>query len=162
MGAINPCINFTAPHRRAWPREIRDRWGQGKKKHQLNGSGREEGDGEVCVVNRRQQNEEERSGFISRHNPDNQKKRRGGTAKGKRVEGTEGWQCWCRGETGGKRGLVAGPGPGWCGANRPPGTLHCRTIWGAVKGRGAAGAPGWQATAAPASAVPLEPRGPGD
>lgn len=46
------------------------------------------------------------------------------------------------GETGGERGLVAGPRTGWCGANRPPGTRHCRTIWGAVKGRGAAGAPG--------------------
>lgn len=44
----------------------------------------------MCVVNRRQQNEEERFGLISRHNTDNQKKRRGGTAKGERVEGTKG------------------------------------------------------------------------
>lgn len=54
-----------------------------------------------------------------------------------------------------------GPGgrawSGWCGANRPLENQHCNTIWGAVKGRGAVGAQGWQACTAPASAVPWEP-----
>lgn len=79
------------------------------------------------------------SGFTSSHDPDNQKIGRRGTTKGVRVEGTKG-DGW--GETGGERGLVAGHRPGWRGANRPPGTRRCRTIWRAVKERGAAGAPG--------------------
>lgn len=43
----------------------------------------------MCVVNRRQQNGEERSGFKSRRNPDNQKRRREGMQQRERVGGTK-------------------------------------------------------------------------
>lgn len=44
----------------------------------------------MCVVNRRQRNEEERSGFTSRHDPDNQKKRREGYHKDREGRGDGG------------------------------------------------------------------------
>lgn len=56
---------------------------EGGKKHQLKDRGRAEGEGEVCAVNR-QENKKERSGFISRHDPDNQKEMGGGAAQRER------------------------------------------------------------------------------
>lgn len=75
------------------------------------------------------------------------KKGRGGAAPQREQcsKGTEGVRAagpGAKGETGGKGDLVAGLGPGWCSANRPLGTRRYRTIWGVVKERGAAGAPG--------------------